>query len=583
METTDTALAAKDIIGAPAVTEAIQELLLRAERQPDVELLVATFADPGAVASELNNDNNQVLVGRRGTCKTHILRVLATRRQGLTVYLDLRQLAQTPRVGEDQIPPAVRVASIFQILLRAIGDRIAEHVATLSGEKARRASAALKVFWDATATISREGEIISQERSNTSTSNASDSIGATLGPRSAVSVGIAASETESTSERNTVRGGRATAQLHFADVDQTLRALMDASELTRLFVIVDEWTTIPYELQPLFADYLNRALFDNPQVTVKIASVAYRSSFETPGQHNTRIGLEAGDDFTFVELDKYFVYKRAPDRVARFFAELLWRHLSVESALAAWQQRIQPKRLWLFTRGSTSPHEQEKLVIEELRDLFRKLGDNFMDERATEYMRAEFRVDGPDALVAAMFTGRQGRNGTFHELVQASQGVVRDFIYILSKAYAEAAQRGSPKIDKESVADAAGDWHSQDKKQKVSQEQAGAFGRVVDHVIKHGDSDLFLIESELERHEIVEALYDLRLVHLIQRRIRLPEAPTTEYTQYAIDYGTYKQLLSNRPRDQRDIPTVDARASKEGSGAPSHGVIVPRGIVTGAG
>ncbi len=57
------------------VRHAVGSLLERSERQVDLEHVAATFVDPG-IAMRLDNNNNQILYGRRGTGKTHALRVL---------------------------------------------------------------------------------------------------------------------------------------------------------------------------------------------------------------------------------------------------------------------------------------------------------------------------------------------------------------------------------------------------------------------------------------------------------------------------------------------------------------------------
>ena len=91
-----------------AVMRAISRILQRAERQESPEKIVGTFVDVGFLL-QLNNHNNQVFYGRRGTGKTHVLKVLQTRLQeedeeNVAVYIDCRTLGSTSQFSDTSIP-----------------------------------------------------------------------------------------------------------------------------------------------------------------------------------------------------------------------------------------------------------------------------------------------------------------------------------------------------------------------------------------------------------------------------------------------------------------------------------------------
>lgn len=81
---------------------AVSAVPQRSEKQEDVDQLVATFVDPG-VSVQLDNSNNQILYGRRGTGKTHVLKVVfrasEALRDELPIYVDMRSL------GSSSVPP----------------------------------------------------------------------------------------------------------------------------------------------------------------------------------------------------------------------------------------------------------------------------------------------------------------------------------------------------------------------------------------------------------------------------------------------------------------------------------------------
>jgi DNA replication protein DnaC len=66
------------VVNDQLIMQAVSKILQRSERQADLQKLLGTFVDVG-ILPQLLNRNNQILYGRRGTGKTHVLRVLASR------------------------------------------------------------------------------------------------------------------------------------------------------------------------------------------------------------------------------------------------------------------------------------------------------------------------------------------------------------------------------------------------------------------------------------------------------------------------------------------------------------------------
>jgi hypothetical protein len=64
-----------DTLADKVIQNAVSRVQVRAERQENVDQLVETFVDPG-ISVQLENTNNQILYGRRGTGKTHVLKVV---------------------------------------------------------------------------------------------------------------------------------------------------------------------------------------------------------------------------------------------------------------------------------------------------------------------------------------------------------------------------------------------------------------------------------------------------------------------------------------------------------------------------
>ena len=53
---------------------------------------------------------------------------------------------------------------------------------------------------------------------------------------------------------------------------------------------------------------------------------------------------------------------------------------------------------------------------------------------------------------------------------------------------------------------------------------------------------MFMLSREHADNEVIQSLFDLRLVHLISRGYSDKENPGQRYNIYALDYGTYVDL-----------------------------------------
>jgi hypothetical protein len=144
------------------------------------------------------------------------------------------------------------------------------------------------------------------------------------------------------------------------------------------------------------------------------------------------------------------------------------------------------------------------------------------------------------ALASRMFTEK----GVFEELVRASEGVARDLINIFTTAFFDSQRRGRESIDRKSVVEAARQWFEKDKAQNLDDALQDLLRRIVDEVIGHRKARSFLIPRQLERHTMVQRLFDARVLHLMKRGYADKDNPGVRYNIYSLDYGTYVDLLN---------------------------------------
>lgn len=187
-----------------------------------------------------------------------------------------------------------------------------------------------------------------------------------------------------------------------------------------------------------------------------------------------------------MNLDDFMVFDNDAARATLFFQELLYRHYKLAAA---------------------------------------DLGQHNIQPTAQEMVRLAFT-----------------QRNTFEEFVRAAEGVPRDAINILGLA----AQRAlANSVSTEHIRSAAKTWYQRDKEASVSANATAKefLNWIVEDVIAHRRARAFLFRSGA-RHELVDALFDARVLHLLKRNIAAHDQPGVRYDVYKIDYGCYVDLLT---------------------------------------
>ena len=97
------------------VETAVASLIQRAEREDDPEKLLQTYVDTGILV-QLTNRNNQIVYGRRGTGKTHVLKVTQHRFEesgAVAVYIDMRTLGSSTLAMDETRSKESRALGIY--------------------------------------------------------------------------------------------------------------------------------------------------------------------------------------------------------------------------------------------------------------------------------------------------------------------------------------------------------------------------------------------------------------------------------------------------------------------------------------
>jgi hypothetical protein len=162
-------------------------------------------------------------------------------------------------------------------------------------------------------------------------------------------------------------------------------------------------------------------------------------------------------------------------------------------------------------------------------------------------------------LASKLFTERK----VFQELVRASEGVARDLINIFSKAYFVAHRKTKEKIERDAVLEAARQWFEQDKERNLNDGLRVVLRRITDEVIGTRKARSFLLPKELANHPTIQQLFDLRVLHLVQRGYADKDKPGVRYNIYALDYGTYVDLMNTSKKPELGFEEMAKPDEKE--------------------
>ncbi|QRP49002.1 hypothetical protein [Amycolatopsis sp. FDAARGOS 1241] len=476
------------------VNQALMGIPRRAESSDRVTL-TRTFVAAGSFSAMLHSSDHQVLYGRRGAGKTHALLHLSDlvdRAGDVAVYLDLRTLGSAGGLYSDSgLPAAVQGTQLLVDTIEAVH----EELLAVAVERELGDPDTLLPALDALAEAATAVEVVGEVERETKASSAEEvTHGLELGlpPTARVSVGHRRS---ATGESRLRRSGTERHRVVFGPLGRALRAVTRALTGRRMWLLLDEWSSLPRQLQPLLADLLRRSFLPTPGITVKIAAIERRSRFRAGLADGDHLGIEVGADAaSAVSLDDLMILDDARTRAQEFFAQLFFNHAAAR----------------LVAMLPSPP------------------GD------------------------AAAFVAEAFRGSAFGELVRAAEGVPRDAINI---AALSAQHAHDQPIGVRDVRLAARDWFLRDKQSAISGDEAATalLRKLVDEVVGRRRSRTFLLDrAPGPRHELIADLYDARLLHVLRRGLADQHRPGTLYDGFAIDYGCYVALLlgedSRRPR-----------------------------------
>ena len=464
----------------------------------DASHLASSFVEIGNVPTLLRNNDSAIIFGRRGTGKTHLLSYLASLLKeggGVVVSIDMRTIGSSSGLYAD---PGLLLSERATRLLRDTANAIHERILEAYTEPSdavygQDITSGLDQLLDAANSLVIDGALTREEafQSSIDTNNSAQA-GFQFSPTGgqfsgsftdSIKTGLTDAQKQSVSGRPTIR-------INFNGLTSALERVVRSLPTKRLWILLDEWSEVPLDLQPYLADMLRRGFLAVRGVTAKIAAIEHRTALrlvnEATGQS---VGIEIGADVAMsVNLDDHMVFENDSAAASQFFSQMLFRHMR-------------------------SIAQTEKL---------------------------DFNIIQADDLTRLMFTQRD----SFTEFVRASEGVPRDAINILSKC---ALRAHNDKISMPIVREAARAWYSTSKQSDInSRPRANALmDWIKSQVIGQRRARGFLLDVKA-RDVLIDYLFDSRVLHIIKKGISSKDREDggRKFNAWVLDYGCYVELFN---------------------------------------
>jgi hypothetical protein len=491
--------------GLASFNRALSKIPRRAE-QRDTSALRETFVDSG-VAEVLDMVDHQVLYGRRGTGKTHALAYLvseARSRGDVALYIDLRTVGSPDGVfNAESASLPDRATRLLVDMLGQVRDGLLD--AVIEDEELIEDAAfvdRLDGLLAAITNVKLSGEVErSVEAERKASEKDSSSFKVTATPKPGFEAQLAAENArEGRDLLRETRRGTERISLNFSDVSRALRELARTLSSRRVWLVLDEWSSVSPDVQPYLAEFLVRCVLPLQGFTVKIAAIEQQSRFRASLPDGNSIGIELGADVgAHIDLDEFMVFEQNEEQARAFFAGLFYKHL---------------------TSGTDEGIRPEELA--EPSDVIR-LG--FTDTRA------------------------------FDELVRAAEGVPRDAIYIAAKA---AMHAGSGKISVPLIRSSARSWYQTDKAGALrNRDEAQELLKwIIDKVIREKRARGFLVNERHARDPLLLSLFDARVLHIVRRGYSAQDQPGERFDVWVIDYGAYIDLIQTKYAPRGVLPVA---------------------------
>jgi len=457
----------------------------------------------------INNIKNQVIYGRRGTGKTHLLRAYQellvetfNNDKRFPIYIDLRNFL--PLMSENNTNTVEFSILIFSQIIKEIITNLVENINFIYG---------LNEFdrWPKAAKNKKEELISLLGRCNYEFTGrdfkklddielSSEEVNKIAGSlKVSKELGTDISKEKQASIKHVSRNSR---YISFSDLSNIITEIPKVLGIKRIVCILDEWSEIPLDSQLYLAELIKRG-FITSSFSFKIAAIPNRTNIGKMVSEKY-IGLEDGGDIFPFNLDNRYIYETNSGQTKDFFNDLLYRHLS------AIDKKFDTK---CFSNVSKS---------------------GFLN----------------------LFLANQALG----EILIASAGIPRDFINIFINAYEHFKINTSSRNNRIGVRHirlATVDWYKTDKEEQIESISncKSLLEGIINEIIIKKKKTHFLIPQKYRSNKYLNQLIDFRIIHLRKKGYSHKGNAGIIYDVYSIDYGCYTSI--DIPQSKLDMSFIN--------------------------
>ena len=452
---------------------------------------------------------DQIIYGRRGTGKTHLLKalqekLLADDQKYLPVYIDLRTFKPTLESDNDLYYALIIFQEIVVEVLKCVyvnldylyQEYTVEQQKIIIDPQRRKILALLEKF-----NRSFDGKSFTKMGETGFRVNEVKKLATNLKIAKIPELfGSKEVNKEIESEDEKIK------YISFSDMSDAISELLEAVDIDRIFCLLDEWSEIPETSQYILAEFLKRT-FVPKKVTLKIAAIPNRTQLIS----ENRIGLEDGGDIFGFPLDNRYIYELYPEITKAFFNELLYKQLYL----------IDPQLYEIFYDN------KEKRPVHNFINIFLA-------------------------------------NQALREILIASAGIPRDFLNIFISAYnIFFTKTNNRHLVVADIRNATVEWYGVDKKKTVDANSNAKLllDKIINDILITKKRCHFLIPEKYEKVKELNDLIDLRVIHLRKRGISHKGNKGVVYNVYYLDYACYTStnLYHNKINTTllNEIETID--------------------------
>ena len=452
---------------------------------------------------------DQIIYGRRGTGKTHLLKalqekLLADDQKCLPVYIDLRTFKPTLESDNDLYYALIIFQEIVVEVLKCVyvnldylyQEYTVEQQKIIIDPQRRKILALLEKF-----NRSFDGKSFTKMGETGFRVNEVKKLATNLKIAKIPELfGSKEVNKEIESEDEKIK------YISFSDMSDAISQLLEAVDIDRIFCLLDEWSEIPETSQYILAEFLKRT-FVPKKVTLKIAAIPNRTQLIS----ENRIGLEDGGDIFGYPLDNRYIYELYPEITKAFFNELLYKQLYL----------MDPQLYEIFYDN------KEKRPVHNFINIFLA-------------------------------------NQALREILIASAGIPRDFLNIFISAYnIFFTKTNNRHLVVADIRNATVEWYGVDKKKTVDANSNAKLllDKIINDILITKKRCHFLIPEKYEKVKELNDLIDLRVIHLRKRGISHKGNKGVVYNVYYLDYACYTStnLYHNKINTTllNEIETID--------------------------